>query len=158
MWFLLDDFCLIDLFLWVLVEFFEMNCFIFVLDRDVGVALDFGFNIGDIVCLTFTNLLLVVAEVAAVVLAVVIIVFIVANTVLFTTAALVVTSVSVVAVVVGVGTIVEVLNWVSGSTLWIIVSHMSTSKQVYLFKYTSIVWVYKNSLTLELERSVLRLL
>ena len=158
MWFLLDDFCLIDLFLWVLVEFFEMNCFIFVLDRDVGVALDFGFNIGDIVCLTFTNLLLVVAEVAAVVLAVVIIVFIVANTVLFTAAALVVTSVSVVAVVVGVGTIVEVLNWVSGSTLWIIVSHMSTSKQVYLFKYTSIVWVYKNSLTLELERSVLRLL
>ena len=158
MWFLLDDFCLIDLFLWVLVEFFEMNCFIFVLDRDVGVALDFGFNIGDIVCLTFTNLLLVVAEVAAVVLAVVIIVFIVANTVLFTAAALVVTSVSVVAVVVGVGTIVEVLNWVSGSTLWIIVSHMSTSKQVYLFKYTSIVWVYKNSLTLELERSVLRFL
>ena len=158
MWFLLDDFCLIDLFLWVLVEFFEMNCFIFVSDRDVGVALDFGFNIGDIVCLTFTNLLLVVAEVAAVVLAVVIIVFIVANTVLFTAAALVVTSVSVVAVVVGVGTIVEVLNWVSGSTLWIIVSHMSTSKQVYLFKYTSIVWVYKNSLTLELERSVLRLL
>ena len=158
MWFLLDDFCLIDLFLWVLVEFFEMNCFIFVLDRDVGVALDFGFNIGDIVCLTFTNLLLVVAEVAADVLAVVIIVFIVANTVLFTAAALVVTSVSVVAVVVGVGTIVEVLNWVSGSTLWIIVSHMSTSKQVYLFKYTSIVWVYKNSLTLELERSVLRLL
>ena len=158
MWFLLDDFCLIDLFLWVLVEFFEMNCFIFVSDRDVGVALDFGFNIGDSVCLTFTNLLLVVAEVAAVVLAVVIIVFIVANTVLFTAAALVVTSVSVVAVVVGVGTIVEVLNWVSGSTLWIIVSHMSTSKQVYLFKYTSIVWVYKNSLTLELERSVLRLL
>ena len=93
-----------------MVEFFEMNCFIFVLDRDVGVALDFGFNIGDIVCLTFTNLLLVVAEVAAVVLAVVIIVFIVANTVLFTAAALVVTSVSVVAVVVGVGTIVEVLN------------------------------------------------
>ena len=158
MWFLLDDFCLIDLFLWVLVEFFEMNCFIFVSDRDVGVALDFGFNIGDMVCLTFTNLLLVVAEVAAVVLAVVIIVFIVANTVLFTAAALVVTSVSVVAVVVGVGTIVEVLNWVSGSTLWIIVSHMSTSKQVYLFKYTSIVWVCKNSLTLELERSVLRLL
>ena len=157
MWFLLDDFCLIDLFLWVLVEFFEMNCFIFVSDLDVGVALDFGFNIGDMVCLTFTNLL-VVAEVAAVVLAVVIIVFIVANTVLFTAAALVVTSVSVVAVVVGVGTIVEVLNWVSGSTLWIIVSHMSTSKQVYLFKYTSIVWVYKNSLTLELERSVLRFL
>ena len=93
-----------------MVEFFEMNCFIFVLDRDVGVALDFGFNIGDIVCLTFTNLLLVVVEVAAVVLAVVIIDFIVANTVLFTAAALVVTSVSVVAVVVGVGTIVEVLN------------------------------------------------
>ena len=147
MWFLLDDFCLIDLFLWVLVEFFEMNCFIFVSDLDVGVALDFGFNIGDMVCLTFTNLL-VVAEVAAFVLAVVIIVFIVGNTVLFTAAA----------VVVGVGIIVEVLNWLSGSTLWIIVSHMSTSKQVYLFKYTSIVWVYKNSLTLELERSVLRLL
>ena len=147
MWFLLDDFCLIDLFLWVLVEFFEMNCFIFVSDLDVGVALDFGFNIGDMVCLTFTNLL-VVAEVAAFVLAVVIIVFIVGNTVLFTAAA----------VVVGVGIIVEVLNWLSGSTLWIIVSHMSTSKQVYLFKYTSIVWVYKNSLTLELERSVLRFL
>ena len=147
MWFLLDDFCLIDLFLWVLVEFFEMNCFIFVSDLDVGVALDFGFNIGDMVCLTFTNLL-VVAEVAAFVLAVVIIVFIVGNTVLFTAAA----------VVVGVGIIVEVLNWLSGSTLWIIVSHMSTSKQVYLFKYTSIVWVCKNSLTLELERSVLRFL
>ena len=157
MWFLLDDFCLIDLFLWVLVEFFEMNCFIFVSDLDVGVALDFGFNIGDMVCLTFTNLL-VVAEVAAFVLAVVIIVFIVGNTVLFTAAAVVLTSVSVAAVVVGVGIIVEVLNWLSGSTLWIIVSHMSTSKQVYLFKYTSIVWVYKNSLTLELERSVLRLL
>ena len=157
MWFLLDDFCLIDLFLWVLVEFFEMNCFIFVSDLDVGVALDFGFNIGDMVCLTFTNLL-VVAEVAAFVLAVVIIVFIVGNTVLFTAAAVVLTSVSVAAVVVGVGIIVEVLNWLSGSTLWIIVSHMSTSKQVYLFKYTSIVWVYKNSLTLELERSVLRFL
>ena len=157
MWFLLDDFCLIDLFLWVLVEFFEMNCFIFVSDLDVGVALDFGFNIGDMVCLKFTNLL-VVAEVAAFVLAVVIIVFIVGNTVLFTAAAVVLTSVSVAAVVVGVGIIVEVLNWLSGSTLWIIVSHMSTSKQVYLFKYTSIVWVYKNSLTLELERSVLRFL
>ena len=157
MWFLPDDFCLIELFLWVLVEFFEMNCFIFVSDLDVGVALDFGFNIGDMVCLTFTNLL-VVAEVAAFVLAVVIIVFIVGNTVLFTAAAVVLTSVSVAAVVVGVGIIVEVLNWLSGSTLWIIVSHMSTSKQVYLFKYTSIVWVYKNSLTLELERSVLRLL
>ena len=157
MWFLLDDFCLIDLFLWVLVEFFEMNCFIFVSDLDVGVALDFGFNIGDMVCLTFTNLL-VVAEVAAFVLAVVIIVFIVGNTVLFTAATVVLTSVSVAAVVVGVGIIVEVLNWLSGSTLWIIVSHMSTSKQVYLFKYTSIVWVYKNSLTLELERSVLRFL
>ena len=86
-----------------------MNCFIFVLDRDVGVALDFGFNIGDMVCLTFTNLL-VVAEVAAFVLAVVIIVFIVGNTVLFTAAAVVLTSVSVAAVVVGVGIIVEVLN------------------------------------------------
>lgn len=75
-----------------------MNCFIFVSDLDVGVALDFGFNIGDMVCLTFTNL--VVAEVAAFVLAVVIIVFIVGNTVLFTAAA----------VVVGVGIIVEVLN------------------------------------------------
>lgn len=86
-----------------------MNCFIFVSDLDVGVALDFGFNIGDMVCLKFTNLL-VVAEVAAFVLAVVIIVFIVGNTVLFTAAAVVLTSVSVAAVVVGVGIIVEVLN------------------------------------------------
>ena len=64
MWFLLDDFCFIDLFVWVLVEFFEIGCFI-------------------------------------------------------------------VAFVVGVGTIVEVLNWISGSKVWTIVSHCCTSKQLY---------------------------
>ena len=83
MWFLLDDFGFIDLFLWVLVEFFEMSCFIFVSDLDVGVALDFGF---------------------------------------------------IAAVVVGVGTIVDVLNWVSGSTVRKIVSHTGISKQVYFLK------------------------
>ena len=40
----------------------------------------------------------------------------------------------VVAVVVGVGTIVEVLKRVSGSTVRTIVSHRSTSKQVYFLK------------------------
>ena len=142
MWFLRDDSCLIDLFLWVLVEFFENDCFVFVSDLDVGVAVDFGFNIGDMVWLAFANLLPVVSAVAAFVLVVVVIaiVFTVAKTVLSTAVVLVVTVVSVTAVVVvvGVGTIVEVLNWVSGSTLWITVSHRSTSKQVYLFKYTSI--------------------
>ena len=95
-----------------MVEFFEIGCFVFVSDLDVGVAVDFGFNIGDMVCLAFANLLPVVAAVAVFVLAVVIIeiVFTVANTVLFAAAALVVTVVSVAAVVVGVGTIVEVLN------------------------------------------------
>ena len=83
LWFLLDDFCLIDLFFWVLVEFFEIGCFVFVSDLDFGVAVDFDF---------------------------------------------------IVAVVVGVGTIVEVLNWVSGSTVWTIVSHSSTSKQVHFLK------------------------
>ena len=144
MWFLLGDSCLIDLFLRVLVEFCEISCFVFVSDLDVGVAVDFGFNIGDMVWLGFANLLPFVSAVAAFVLVVVVIaiVFTVAKTVLFTAVVLVVTVVSVttvaVVVVVGVGTIVEVLNWVSGSTLWITVSHRSISKQLYLFKYTSI--------------------
>ena len=95
-----------------MVEFFKIGCFVFVSDFDVGVAVDFGFNIGDMVCLAFANRLPVVAAVAVFILAVVIIeiVFTVANTVLFAAAALVVTVVSVAAVVVGVGTIVEVLN------------------------------------------------
>ena len=145
MWFLLDDFCLIDLFLCVLVEFFEIGCFVFVSDVDVGVAADFGFNIWDIVWLAFANLLPVVSAVAAFifVVAVIAIVFTVAKTVLFAAVVLVVTVICVTAVavvvVVWVGTIVEVLNWVSGSTLWITVSHRSTSKQVYLFKCTSII-------------------
>ena len=95
-----------------MIEFFEIACFVFISDLDVGVAVDFGFNIGDTVFLAFANLLPVVAAVTAFVLAVVIIeiVFTVANTVSFAAAALVVTVVSVAAVVVGVGTIVEVLN------------------------------------------------
>ena len=83
LWFLLDDFCLIELFDWVLVEFFETCCFLFVSDLDVGVAVDFGF---------------------------------------------------IVAVVVGVSTVVDFLNWVIGSTVWTIFSHRSTSKQVYFLK------------------------
>ena len=83
LWFLLDDFCLIELFDWVLVEFFETCCFLFVSDLDVGVAVDFGF---------------------------------------------------IVAVVVGVSTVVDFLNWVIGSTVWTTFSHRSTSKQVYFLK------------------------
>ena len=83
LWFLLDDFCLIELFVWLLVEFFEIGCFVFVSDLDVGVAVDFGF---------------------------------------------------IVAVVVGVSTVVDFLNWVIGSTVWTIFSHRSTSKQVYFLK------------------------
>ena len=71
LWFLLDDFCLIELFVWLLVEFFEIGCFVFVSDLDVGVAVDFGF---------------------------------------------------IVAVVVGVSTVVDFLNWVIGSTVWTIFS------------------------------------
>ena len=143
MWFPLDEFCLIELFVWVLVEFFEIGFLVFVSDLDVGVA-----------CFAFANRLPVVAEVAAFLLVVFIIaVVFIENAVLLAAAALVVTVVSVAAVVVGVGTIVEILNWVSGSKLWITVSHMSTSKQVYLFKYASIVRVYKYSLPLQLERS-----
>ena len=154
MWFPLDEFCLIELFVWVLVEFFEIGCLVFVSDLDVGVAVDLGFIIGDMVCFAFANRLPVVAEVAAFLLVVFIIaVVFIENAVLLAAAALVVTVVSVAAVVVGVGTIVEILNWVSGSKLWITVSHMGTSKQVYLFKYASIVWVYKYSLRLQLERS-----
>ena len=85
-----------------MVEFFEICYFIFVSDLNVGVAVDFGFNIEDTVWLALANLLPVVAAVVAV---------------------LVVTVVSVaavsfvIAVVVGVGTIVEVLNRVSQSTV-----------------------------------------
>ena len=85
-----------------MVEFFEIAYFIFVSDLNVGAAVDFGFNIGDTVWLSLANLLPVVAAVVAV---------------------LVVTVVSVaavpfvIAVVAGVGTIIEVLNRVSRSTI-----------------------------------------
>ena len=49
LWFLLDDFCLMELFVWVLVEFFEIGCFVFVSDLDVGVAVDFGFIVAVVV-------------------------------------------------------------------------------------------------------------
>ena len=99
MWFLLDDFCLINLFLWVLVEFCEIGCFVFV-----------------------SNVLPV------------------ANTLLFGTAVFVVTIVSVAAVAVVVdvvvrfGTIVEILNRVSGSTVWTIVSQLLPQNKLYFLK------------------------